>query len=403
MRCRNCLWAIVGILSCCVAAQAQTPAGPGRFDGLGMNLSNLPRLSHAQSRSISPENFRGEKGKAAMATKGTGEGAAHDLGQGWKVSPSVSIKAKSTFTVAEINGSGAIQQIWMTPAPLDKTRLYILRFYWDGETEPSVEVPLGDFFACGWGKYCQINSLPVCVNPGSAFNSYWNMPFRKKAKITLENLDEKDMSLYYQVNYTLTKVPNDAAYFHAQFRRTNKLAAKSVYTLLDGVTGQGQYVGTYLAWEVHSPGWWGEGEIKFYMDGDKKFPTICGTGTEDYFCGSYNFENQETHHYQTFSTPYTGLAQVLPPTIAYQPGQRFGLYRWHIADPVRFEKDLKVTIQALGWQGPKYLPLQDDIASVAYWYQTEPHAKFPPLPAVNKLVIKPLSMAAPKPEKKKGK
>ncbi len=388
-----------GILLYCVVGQAQVPAGPGHFYGLDMNLGNLPRLSKAQSRSLSAENFTGEKGKAAMATKGISEGAARDLGQGWKISPAVHIKAKSTFTVADINGSGAIQQIWMTPVPIDKTRLFILRFYWDGETEPSVEVPLGDFFACGWGKYCQINSLPVCVNPGSAFNCYWSMPFRKKARITVENLADKELTLFYQVNYTLTEVPKDAAYFHAQFRRTNKLAAKSVYTLLDGVSGQGQYVGTYLAWEVHSPGWWGEGEIKFYLDGDKKFPTICGTGTEDYFCGSYNFENQETHRYQTFSTPYTGLAQVLPPDIAYRPGQRFGLYRWHIADPVRFEKNLKVTIQALGWQGPRYLPLQDDIASVAYWYQTEPHAKFPPLPAANKLVIKPLAVGKPKPGK----
>ena len=253
---------------------------------------------------------------------------------------------------------------------------------------------MGDFFACGWGKYCQINSLPVCVNPGSAFNCYWTMPFRKKAKITLENLDDKDMMLYYQVNYTLTEVPADAAYFHAQFRRVHKLAPKTMYTILDGVQGKGQYVGTYLAWEVHSPGWWGEGEIKFFIDGDREFPTICGTGTEDYFCGSYNFENQETHRYQTFSTPYTGLAQVLPPDIIYRPGQRFGLYRWHIADPVRFEKDLKVTIQALGWQsGGRYLPLEDDIASVAYWYQTEPHAKFPPLPESGSLAVTPLAVA----------
>ena len=121
-----------------------------------------------------------------------------------------------------------------------------------------------------------------------------------------------------------------------------------------------------------------------YLDGDKEFPTICGTGTEDYFCGSYNFENRRDgkKHYTPFSTPYTGLAQVLPPDKIYEPGQRFGLYRWHIADPVRFEKDLKVTIQALGWQeGGRYLPLEDDIASVAYWYQKEPHKKFPPLPA----------------------
>ena len=258
--------------------------------------------------------------------------------------------------MAEIDGPGAIQQIWMTPAPIDKTRQFILRFYWDGEDEPSVEVPMGDFFACGWGKYCQINSLPVCVNPGSAFNCYWSMPFRKKAKVTMENLDSKDMTLYYQINYTLTEVPEDAAYFHAQFRRVPKLAPKTMYTILDGVQGKGHYVGTYLAWEVTSPGWWGEGEIKFYMDGDSEFPTICGTGTEDYFCGSYNFENQETHKYQTFSTPYTGLAQVLPPEIIYKPGQRFGLYRWHIADPVRFEKELKVAIQALGWQEGRALP-----------------------------------------------
>jgi Protein of unknown function (DUF2961) len=392
MHWRTCLWTVVTLLVSCGIVRAQ--AATARFDGLDMHLGTLARLSDAQSRSISPENCNGEKGKGGMATEGTGQGAARDLGLTWKVSPSVRIKAQSTFTVAEIDGPGSIQQIWMTPAPIDKTRQFILRFYWDGELEPSVEVPMGDFFACGWGKYCQINSLPVCVNPGSAFNCYWSMPFRKKAKITLENVDAQDMVLYYQVNYTLTEVPADAAYFHAQFRRVHKLAQKTMYTILDGVQGKGHYVGTYLAWEVRSPGWWGEGEIKFYLDGDREFPTICGTGTEDYFCGSYNFENQETHRYQTFSTPYTGLAQVLPPDIAYRPGQRFGLYRWHIADPVRFEKELKVAIQALGWQtGGRYLPLEDDIASVAYWYQREPHGKFPPLPDAPGLAIKPPAIA----------
>jgi hypothetical protein len=361
---------------------------PAPFDGIQVNMSNLFRTSKAQTRSISPENFTGAKGRAAMATEGTGQRAARELGQGWKISPSVAIKANSTFTLAEINGPGAIQHIWMTPAPLDKTRFNILRFYWDEETQPSIEVPLGDFFACGWGKYCQINSLAVCVNPGSAFNCYWVMPFHTKARITLENLDDRDMRLYYQIDYVVGPVPADAACFHAQFRRVNRLPYKSVYTLLDGVRGRGQYVGTYMAWEVYSPGWWGEGEIKFFMDGDREFPTIAGTGTEDYFCGSYNFENRDTRLYQTFSTPYTGLAQVLPPNVAYVPGQRFGLYRWHIADPVRFEKDLKVTIQALGWQsGGRYLPLEDDIASVAYWYQTEPHAAFPPLPAKDALAV----------------
>ena len=163
---------------------------------------------------------------------------------------------------------------------------------------------------------------------------------------------------------------------------------KEVYTILDGVKGRGQYVGTTLCWGVNNCGWWGEGEIKFYMDGDGEFPTICGTGTEDYFCGSYNFENRETHQYQPFTTPYAGLHQVIRPDGVYRSQQRFGLYRWHIMDPIRFEQDLKVTIQALGWrEGGRYLPLQDDIASVAFWYQTLPTAPFPALPSKDQLEV----------------
>ena len=374
-----CLVASLLACFCLEVSSADTP-----FDGLNLSLGNLYRVSSAQTRSISPENFTGEKGRAGMSTNGPARSAARDLGQGWKVSPFVQIRAHATFTLAEINGPGAIQQIWMTPSPLDKTRWFILRMYWDDEAEPSVECPLGDFFACGLGKYCQISSLPVCVNPGSAFNCYWQMPFHKKARLTLENLDDSAMSLYYQINYTLTPVPEDAAQFHAQFRRENPLKTKGLYTILDGVEGQGQYVGTYLAWGTHSRGWWGEGEIKFYLDGDGAFPTICGTGTEDYFCGSYDFDSRGTDgasHYTEFSTPYSGLAQVIRPDGHYESQTRFGLYRWHLQDPVRFQKDLKVTIQALGWQtGGRYLPLQDDIASVAFWYQMEPHKKFPKLP-----------------------
>ena len=362
-------------------------ASQSSFDGLDLNLGNLYRVSKAQTRSISPENFTGEKGKAGMATEGTGKNCARDLGQGWKISPSVSIKAGATFTLGTIKGPGAIQQIWMTPA--GNWRHSILRFYWDDEAEPSIECPVGDFFACGWGAYAQVSSIPVCVNPGSAFNCYWQMPFRKKARITLQNIDAKDMVLYYQVNYTLTDLPKDAAYLHAQFRRVNPLAYKDIVTILDGVEGRGQYVGTYLAWEVRTNGWWGEGEIKFFLDGDKEFPTICGTGTEDYFCGSYNFDRGGK--YIQFTGPYTGLPQVIPADKAYIPPQRFGLYRWHLTDPIRFEKNLKVTIQALGWQsGGRYLPLQDDIASTAFWYQTEPHKPFPPLPNADQLAIKPL-------------
>src|SRR5580693_4960764 len=166
-------------------------AADAPFDGLNLELGNLYRVSNAQSRSISPENFNGEKGQAGMSSNGpAAKGAARELGQGWKVSPYVHVNGHATFTMADITGPGAIQQIWMTPAPLDKTRCFIIRIYWDDDPNPSVECPLGDFFACGMGRYCQISSLPVCVNPGSAFNSYWQMPFRKKCRITLENLDD---------------------------------------------------------------------------------------------------------------------------------------------------------------------------------------------------------------------
>ena len=365
-----------------LCAQNAQPA----FDGLGMGMANLARLSHAKTRSISAENMTGEKGKGGMATTGTGANAARELGQTWKISPSVDIPSKQVFTIAEIQGPGAIEHIWMTPA--GNFRFSILRIYWDGEREPSVEVPVGDFFATGLGRYGQISSLAVCSNPHSGLNSYWQMPFRKSAKITMENLDTERMTLYYQVDYTLTDVPSDAAYFHAQFRRSNPLPYKTDHVLLDGVKGWGQYVGTYLVYGTHSTGWWGEGEVKFYIDGDGKFPTICGTGTEDYFNGSYDFEN-DSHRYQEFTTAYSGLSLVIRPDGLYDSQQRFSLYRWHIMDPVRFEQDLKVTIQALGWEsGGRYLPLRDDIASTAFWYQTEPHATFPKLPDKDALELK---------------
>lgn len=349
------------------------------FNGLNMGLGNLFRMSSAQTRSISAENVTGAKGKGGMATQGTGANAGRDLGQGWKISPSVEIKPGEVFTAAEIDGPGAIQHIWLTCFP-DSWRHMILRFYWDDEPEPSIEVPVGDFFCNGWCERSNVSSLPVAVNPAGGMNSYWVMPFRKKARVTVENRMDKPVVLYYQFTYTLTEVPEDAAYFHAQWRRSNPLPYKQDHVLLDGVKGRGQYVGTYIAWQVNNTGWWGEGEIKFYMDGDRDFPTICGTGTEDYFGGAWNFEHPQGQ-YGAFSTAYLGCHQQIRPDGLYRSQQRFGMYRWHVMDPIRFERDLKVTIQALGWRsGGRYLPLQDDIASVAFWYQSEPHTPHPPLP-----------------------
>lgn len=356
------------------------------FDGLSTNMKNLYLMSDAKTRSISPENFTGEPGKGGMSSDYDKNPAARDLGQGWKVSPFVSIPAGTTFEVANIEGPGAIQQIWMTPT--GNWRFSILRFYWDDQDTPSVECPVGDFFANGWGEYAPVNSHAVCVNPGSSFNCYWTMPFRKKCRITLTNISEEDMVLFYQVNYVLGEVPENAAYFHAQFRRVNPLPYKEVFTILDGIEGKGHYVGTYMAWGVNNNGWWGEGEIKFYMDDDKDFPTICGTGTEDYFCGSYNFENKTTKEYEAYSTLYAGLPQIIRPDGLYNANMRFGMYRWHVTDPIRFEKSLKVTIKALGWRDKgRYLPLQDDIASVAFWYQQLPTTPFPALPDKDSLEI----------------
>ena len=373
------------------------------YNGLGLNLGNLSQLSNAETRSLSAENPTGAKGQGGRHVD-PNHGPSKDLGTGWKVRPCVQIKSGETLVVADVAGPGAIQQIWMTPT--GNYRFTILRFYWDGEETPSVEVPIGDFFASAYtnfNTFRPIDSLPVCVNPGNAFNCYWEMPFHKHCKITLENIGLEPMTIYYQINYTLTEVPADAAYFHAQFRRTNPLLYKDIYTILDGVQGQGHYVGTYMAWQVNNNGWWGEGEIKFYLDGDlpdgvvgrnvkerggECYPTICGTGTEDYFCGSYNFEDKATRTYCEFATAYAGMPHVVRPDGCYQANTRFSLYRWHIMDPIRFQQDLGVTIQSLGWRaGGCYLANQDDMASTAFWYQAEPHTVFPSLPRRDQLEI----------------
>ncbi|MCH2175446.1 MAG: DUF2961 domain-containing protein [Lentisphaeria bacterium] len=380
------------------------------FNGLHCSMQTMSLLSKAQSRSICSENKTGAKAGGAHAEvpvdeNGNPTGAARELGQGWKVKPCETIVAVETLELASIEGPGAIQQIWMTPT--GNYRYTILRIYYDGAQTPSLECPIGDFFASAYtsfNEFAQISSHAVCVNPGNAFNCYWPMPFRKNIRITMENINPngEDMRIFYQINYALNDVPEDAAYFHAQFRRSNPLEYGKVHTILDNLKGRGHYVGTYMAWQMNNNGWWGEGEIKFYMDGDTDpalsdgkevagssgFPTICGTGTEDYFCGSYNFENKKTKQYQEYTTPYAGVPHIMRPDGVYVANLRFSMYRWHVTDPIRFEEDLKVTIQALGWRsGGRYLPLQDDISSVAFWYPDGVCDSMPPLPYANGLEI----------------
>ncbi len=356
------------------------------YHGLTSNLADITRMSNAKTRSISPENFTGEKGKGGMAVEGTGKNCARDLGQGWKVSPSVDIGPGEVLTLADIKAEGAIKHIWIVDS-CNRNRTLILRTYWDNSEIPSIQTPLHDFFASAdITSYKPLSSLAVTATPRKSFNCYWEMPFRERCLMTLENITEETITVYYQIDYVETEIPEDRGYFHAIFRRTNPVPYKEVYTIIDQIEGKGQYVGTYMFWGVNNNGWWGEGEIKFYLDGDQDFPTICGTGTEDYFCGSYNYDvNGE---YVEYCTPYVGLAKVTHTDKTYQSQRRFSMYRWHICDPIYFEENLKVTIQALGWRsGGRYLPLQDDISSVAFWYQEKPTTIVYELPEKDALEI----------------
>ena len=353
-----------------------------------IDLGSLARLSGARSRSISPENFDGAKGGGGRATDGTGALSAAHLGPGWKISPSVDIDGHATFEVAAITGPALITHIWLT-THRGNWRSLILRAHWDDADEPAVEVPLGDFFGQGWCEFAQLSSVPVAANPHGGFNSYWPMPVPRRARLTLENRAPHSATVYYQISYEIDVDLNigEVGYLHTQFHRSNPLAAGSVHPILDRVRGMGKYVGTYLAWGVNRPGWWGEGEVKFYLDGDHEFPTICGTGTEDYFGGAWNFD-VPGQGYTVYSTPFLGLHQVIRPDGLYRSQQRFGMYRWHILDPIHFHADLRVDIQALGWQSrQRYQPLHDDIASTAFFYLDRPSAERPPLPSADDLEV----------------
>jgi len=377
----TCLAAAFLILSnpCLIATEGEAHGSGGTIDGfLGGQpvLGSLPLLGQGRTRSISAENPTGEKGKGGRAMPDPNETfvnarAADNLGQGWKVSPFIRIDAGETKTLMDVAGSGIIQHIWLVEG---LNRGLVIRFYWDGEESPSVESPAPDFFAVGHGRFAPVNSAVVVVNPKNALNCYWPMPFRKHARITLSNETDQDVRLVaYQITYVETEVPAAAGYFHGQYRRAST-KDQNPYVILDGVRGQGRYVGTFLAYTQLEKGWFGEGEIKFFMDGDDQFPTICGTGMEDYFLGSYGLS-------QVFSTAYSG--NVLPANAkTAEPPQFWSIYRWHIQDPINFDQALRVTLQALGWKGNKYKKMSDDLSSVAYWYQAEPHALFPQLPSL---------------------
>ncbi len=346
-----------------------------------MDLSTLFLQRDARSRSLSAENPRGEKGQGGRATAETSlhppsAHAARELGPGWKLSPCLRVGAGETVILMDHDGPGVIRHLWWT---LNAAfyRDAVIRMYWDDQSAPSVECPVGDFMACSWNARQRILALPVNVNPNGGMNCFLPMPFRRHARITLTNESAVELpAFYYTIDYTLEEVPDKALYFHARWRRSNPLPAGADFTILDGVKGRGHYVGVFMSWQQNNADWWGEGELKCFIDGDDRHPTICGTGTEDYFGGAWNFGKE------SFSAPFFGFQQVAGES--ERAGTRMTLYRFHVPDPIHFATDLRVTMQALGWRKEgRFLPLQDDIACVAYWYQTLPHVPFPPFPDRN--------------------
>ena len=330
-------------------------------------LSNLTKNIKGISRSLSSENKKGEKGQGALGLLGTGSQPARELGEGWKVSPSIHIKSNEKILLGEILGSGVINHIWCTCFD-PFLRGSFIQIYFDNHKKPAVQAPLGDFFCQGLGVKGLVNSLPVIVAPNGGLNSYFKMPFNSKCQIYITNMMSEEMVFYYQIDYMLTDPHDELLYFQCYFNRSSPLLFKENHIILPKIEGNGHYVGTYLTYQPNNNGWWGEGEVKFFMDGDKDYPTICGTGTEDYFGGAWNFEYPRGKYHE-YSTPFLGLNQIIRPDGLYIACTRFSMYRWHIFDPICFKHDLKVTIQALGWRSRgRYNPLQDCISSVAYWY-----------------------------------
>lgn len=281
-----------------------------------------------------------------------------------------------TLVLADVDGPGVITQIWNTvntPEP-GHPRLLRLRMYWDGEATPSVDCPLGDFFAGGHGLDVPVDSAMVRVTArGRARNCYWPMPFRKHARITLTNEGRHAAAMHFNVHWQqLPHVADDVAYFHAHYRQSFPAPAGANYTVAD-LVGRGHYVGTVIGFQTFTPGWFGEGDELFFIDGESE-PSVIGTGTEDYFCDAWGFVQQSGPYY---GTPlYEGIDQI----DANRPG-RCVCYRWHVPDPITFERSLRFDIEHVGVVRDAHGRIAshtaeraDDISSVAFWYQLEPHA-----------------------------
>jgi len=294
-----------------------------------------------------------------------------------KLRPCIGIEPGETIELVDIDGPGMITHMWFTGYI---GHSFVIRIYWDNNEYPSVEAPYSAFFGCGYdenfrdidGKYPVLDSSMILVAPGRGYNSYFEMPFRKHCRITMENRGPHRETLFYMISGWLGEIPENSGYFHAAYRQEHPVQKGRSYVVLDGVEGKGIFAGISLSVGVNGHNTcWVEGEAKMYIDGED-YPSMNYTGTEDYFCGSYGFGNDiQIKKYQTYSGQYVGLYAILGDTNEmYNPQKRFMLYRWHVKDPVYFDKSFKMVMDNLGWTGPRY----DDYTSVAYYYMTEPKA-----------------------------
>jgi len=347
------------IMSASVSAQSE--------GGQGGLLSGL----------ISPHNYVQKRASSYDRTGGNDDF--------FKIAPG------GTLTILDESGPAIITHVWIALGASEKYHLkkLVLRMYWDDESSPSVETPLGDFFGLGLGDYFQFASIPLAVAPDKALNCFFPMPFRKRARITITNEGKEDVdSFYFNIDYqALNKdLSADTLYFHAQYRQatpakgwtnqweSNDAPAVTAKKNLDGennyvwleATGQGHYVGVTMSVLQNQDGWWGEGDDMFFVDGEKR-PSINGTGSEDYFLGAWDF-GEQPFSYALFGAPVKG---------AELAGSHSSVYRFHLDSPIPFTKSLRATIEH-GHANHR----SDNIFSVAYWYQKEPHAAFPPLPTV---------------------
>ena len=324
------------------------------------------------SRSISFESPTGARGAGGMEPSNLGVGRK---GRAWKP-----IAPGETVTLCDIEGPGVIRHIWMTHQrkPGDLRRL-VIRGYWDGQEHPSIECPIGDFMGFAHGKVMPYASAVHSVGERASMNIWLPMPFTKRGKLTLTNETEETRKVYYQVDYTLgDALDEDCGRLHVLFRRENPTALTEDFELLPKRTGKGRWIGCVMGVRPLVKGWWGEGEVKIYLDGDTEFPTICGTGSEDYVCLSYGMQ-QTPFPYHGCSLKEDGTG---PASFGY-----ISMYRWHIPDPVYWNEDCRVTIQQMGIAsvGPEdnvYTERQDDWSTASFWYEPVPSAPLPPMPDV---------------------